>query len=72
MPRSEQRPRERVIEDLRRRIESGEWAPGEALPTVAQLAGHYDTSGATVSKALRQLADEGLIRIVPRWGTFRA
>ena len=72
MPRSEQRPRERVIEDMRRRIDAGEWTSGEALPTVAELAGYYGTSGATVSKALRQLAEEGLVRVVPRWGTFRA
>jgi DNA-binding GntR family transcriptional regulator len=71
MPRSYERPRERVIADVRRRIEDGEWEPGEALPTVAALADHYDVAGATVAKALRALADEGLVRIVPRWGTFR-
>lgn len=61
-----------MIADLRRRIEADEWATGDPLPTVAQLAEHYQTSGATVSKALRTLADEGLVTIVPRWGTFRA
>ena len=47
-------------------------APGEALPTVAALAEHYDVSKATVTRVLRILADEGLVRVVPRWGTFRA
>jgi DNA-binding GntR family transcriptional regulator len=72
VPRSEERPGERVIADLRRRIDAGEWGHGDALPTVATLAGHYDVSTATVAKALRTLRDEGLVRIVPRWGTFRA
>jgi DNA-binding GntR family transcriptional regulator len=26
----------------------------------------------TVTKALRRLADDGLVEIVPGWGTFRA
>ena len=58
--------------DLRRRIEADEWEHGEALPTVAALADHYDVSGGTIAKALRQLVSEGLVRTVPRWGTFRA
>ena len=44
----------------------------EALPTVAVLAGHYGVSKATVTRTLRILADEGLVQVVPRWGTFRA
>ena len=43
---------------------------GRALPPA--LAGHYDVSKATVTRTLRILADEGLVRVVPRWGTFRA
>ena len=41
-----------------------------ALPPA--LAEHYGVSGATVTRTLRILADEGLVRTVPRWGTFRA
>jgi Bacterial regulatory proteins, gntR family len=55
-----------------RRIAAGEWASGDALPTVDELAEHYATSGATVSKVLRRLADDGLVTVVPSWGTFRA
>jgi DNA-binding GntR family transcriptional regulator len=61
-----------VAADLRRRIAAGEWQPGEALPTVAALSDHYNVSKATVTRTLRILADEGLVRVVPRWGTFRA
>ncbi len=72
VPRGPERPYEIVAGDLRRRIAAGEWQQGEALPTVAALAAHYDVSKATVTRTLRILADEGLVRVVPRWGTFRA
>lgn len=69
------RPRElpsrRVEADLRQRIEAGEWASGAALPAIASLAAHYEVSRATVAKALRRLADDGLVEVVPQWGTFR-
>jgi GntR family transcriptional regulator len=72
MPRTEEFPSDRVLADLRRRIKAGEWGHGEALPAVARLADDYGVSRGAVSRALRLLADEGLVRIVPRWGTFRA
>jgi len=61
-----------VAADLRRRIEAGEWEVDEALPSTAALAEHYDVSQSTVTRALRTLVGEGLVRTVPRWGTFRA
>jgi DNA-binding GntR family transcriptional regulator len=70
--RTPERPGERVDADLRHRIASGEWQADQALPTVAALADHYQVSPGAVHRVLRRLADEGLVRIVPRWGTFRA
>jgi GntR family transcriptional regulator len=70
MPRQDQLPIERVTADLRRRIESGEWAPGEGLPSTGELADEYDVSRATVGKAIKRLTGEGKLRTVPRWGTF--
>jgi DNA-binding GntR family transcriptional regulator len=64
-------PSRRVETDLRRRIDADEWASGEALPAIASLAEHYSVSRATVAKAMRRLADDGLVEIVPQWGTFR-
>jgi DNA-binding GntR family transcriptional regulator len=40
-------------------------------PTVAQLAARYGVGKGTIGKVLRALADDGLVRIVPRRGTFR-
>ena len=56
----------RVEADLRRRLEAGEWASGEALPSVAGLASHYGVARGTVAKALRRLADA----ISDLWGGF--
>jgi GntR family transcriptional regulator len=71
-PRQPELPSQRVELDLRRRLDADEWQPGEALPPVSALAERYGTSGATVAKVLRKLADEGLVRVVSRWGVFRA
>jgi GntR family transcriptional regulator len=71
-PREPELPSRQVEADLRRRCQAGEWAPGERLPAVADLAQHYGVARNTVIKALRRLADDGLIEIVPSWGTFRA
>ena len=65
-------PSRRVEADLRRRIEADEWASGQALPSIASLAEHYGVSRATVAKALRRMAEDGLVEVVPQWGTFRA
>ena len=65
-------PSRRVEDDLRRRCSAGEWEPGERLPAVAEVAQHYGVARNTVIKALRRLVDDGLVEIVPNWGTFRA
>jgi DNA-binding GntR family transcriptional regulator len=70
--RTPELPRQRVEADLRRRIAAGEWQRGEALPGVPALAAHYGVARATVSRAIHALAGDGLVQVVPRWGTFRA
>ena len=72
VPRTPEMPSARVEADLRRRVGAGEWASGEALPPVAALAEHYCVSRGSVARALRKLADDGLVQVIPRWGTFRA
>jgi DNA-binding transcriptional ArsR family regulator len=71
-PRRPERPSETVAADLRRRIAAGEWAVDDPMPPVGDLAAHYGVSRSTVTRAMRVLAGEGLVRVVPRWGTFRA
>ena len=72
MERSPDLPFQRIVNDLSAQISQGKLLPGEQLPTVTRLCETYGVSKVTVLKALRTLADEGQIRIVPRWGTFVA
>jgi len=41
------------------------------MPSVAEFAVQYNVSRSAVASALRRIADDGLIEIVPQWGTFR-
>lgn len=65
-------PSRAIADDLRARIAAGEWPHGAQLPSVAELSEHYGAARRTVSKALRMVADEGLVVITPSWGTHRA
>lgn len=51
------------------RIQSREWAPGDLLPTEQQLATQLGCARATVNRALRDLAESGLIERRRKVGT---
>ncbi len=55
---------------LRRAIETGQFRPGERLPTEAELQRLYGVSRATVRAALRRLEEDGLIYSHRGRGTF--
>jgi DNA-binding GntR family transcriptional regulator len=59
----------RVAEELRSAIISGELAPKSQVSEAALAAAH-GTSRTPIREALKQLETEGLVRIVPRVGTF--
>ncbi|MCY4149528.1 MAG: UTRA domain-containing protein [Gammaproteobacteria bacterium] len=46
---------------LRRRIIDGTWKPGELIPSEKRLAEEFQCARATVNRALRGLADTGLL-----------
>lgn len=55
--------------DVRARIARGDWSRGETLPTEAELAQRYACARATVNRALRELAEEGLLERRRKSGT---
>lgn len=58
---------QKVLADIRQRIERGALAPGEKLPTERRLADRYRCAQATVNKVVATLVAEGiLIRTSPR------
>lgn len=61
-----------VASTLRRRIETGVWAPGGRIPTLDELAAEFSMARVTVRQALALLEDEGLIRRQQGRGTFVA
>lgn len=65
-------PFEQLAGILRGRIESGEYAPGRKIPPLTELQGEFGLSSMTVRRAVRVLADEGLLVRVPGRGTFVA
>ncbi len=63
-------PYRQVAAILRARIESGELAPRQRLPSIAGLVQEYGIARTTAAKALKVLIDEGLAEVVPGWGTY--
>ncbi|MET8627742.1 GntR family transcriptional regulator [Kitasatospora sp. NPDC004669] len=62
---------ERIADDIRARIQAGEWQPGDRLPTeTPDLTTHYKTSLNTVRQALGVLAAEGVVDKVHGRGNF--
>ncbi len=61
---------EGVREEIRKRIASGLYKPGQAIPSTAQLGEEFDVSPITVKRALRDLQSAGALTSVPGKGTF--
>src|SRR5689334_17198055 len=59
-----------VIDELRRRIESGEYPPGSLLPSEHQLSDEFRIARPTVVRALRVLRDDGWIETQQGKGSF--
>lgn len=53
-------------------LESGEWGPGDAIPSEIELATRYQVSQGTVRKAIDELAAENLLMRRQGKGTFVA
>lgn len=63
-------PTYEVIADvLRAGIFDSTYPPNSLLPRQTELAEQFDTTKNTVQKAIKRLAEEGLVRAVPHHGT---
>jgi DNA-binding transcriptional regulator YhcF (GntR family) len=65
-------PFQQIVDQLRGFIERGELHPGDALPTVRQLAGDLGVAPNTVARAYAELQDEGWLAGEGRRGTHVA
>lgn len=60
----------RLMRDLKRRLEVGEWRAGESLPTEHELAEEYAVSRSTVRTSLKLLESQGMVRTRHGAGSF--
>ncbi len=66
-------PLYRQIKDFMiKSLEEGEWGPGDAIPSEAELAGRFNVSQGTVRKAIDEMAAENLLVRRQGKGTFVA
>ncbi len=61
-----------IYDDLRARIDTGEWQSEDALPSQRELAASYGVTIMTLRQALQMLENDGLIEMRPGAGTFPA
>jgi DNA-binding GntR family transcriptional regulator len=64
-------PWRQIHADLLHQIEDGDFPPGSRLPSLLDLAGHYQVNVTTVRKALDRLKADGLVVTSPM-GTYVA
>jgi GntR family histidine utilization transcriptional repressor len=69
MAKDERPAYEQVKGWIRQHIASGEWKPGDAVPSEAALSDRFAISRMTANRALRELATEGLVTRVQGSGT---
>lgn len=60
---------EDIRDEVLRRIRARDWAPGVTIPTEEDLARDFGCARATVNRALRDLADQGLLERRRKAGT---
>lgn len=60
----------RIREDVRARIDGGEFPVGTAIPSENELAARYDTTRVTARSAIDGLVEEGLVRRVQGKGAY--
>ncbi len=58
-----------IREEVRRRVHARVWKPGDAIPNEADLAAEFGCARATVNRALRDLAEAGLLERRRKAGT---
>jgi GntR family transcriptional regulator len=59
-----------IADILRGRIQRGEIAPSRPVPSETQLMGEHGVARLTARKAVRVLADEGLVEVVQGRGAY--
>ncbi|MEJ3744400.1 TetR/AcrR family transcriptional regulator C-terminal domain-containing protein [Actinomycetes bacterium KLBMP 9797] len=62
-------PYQRIVAEIRERIESGRLRPGDRVPSTRQITRDWGVAMATATKVIAALRDEGLVETRPGAGT---
>ncbi|TSC25301.1 TetR/AcrR family transcriptional regulator C-terminal domain-containing protein [Corallococcus sp. Z5C101001] len=65
-------PYQRIVEDVKKQVRAGALQPGDRLPSTRELARQWKVALATAAHAMRVLAQEGVVKALPRVGTVVA
>lgn len=60
----------KIVDDVRKKIESGQWKEGQKLPGERELCNLYGVARGTLKAAFSELQKTGLIRQVRGSGTY--
>jgi GntR family transcriptional regulator len=63
-------PHRQIADIIRTRIQRGDWAPGERLPSIPAIAQMFGVAKQTVQRTVDQLRIEGLLITRPGSGTY--
>ena len=63
---------QRLKDAIKLKVASGEWQPGQLIPSENKLSEDLGISRMTINRPLRELASEGVLRRVHGLGTFVA
>ena len=69
---AEKFPYQQLYDLLRQRIISGDIPPGRRIPSLVTIQQETGLATDTMRRAIRLLADDGLVRVIPGRGTFAA
>lgn len=69
-PDDPRQPYVQIADGLREAMRTGEYAPGEKLPTTRELMDEYGVASTTAQRALSVLRAEGLVYSIQGRGTF--
>jgi DNA-binding GntR family transcriptional regulator len=69
-PGDERPPSVQIADRIRAAVQDGRLAQGRPLPGTSQIARYYRVSDKTVARAVRLLADQGVVRSHPGRGSF--
>ncbi|GAA3136766.1 hypothetical protein GCM10010466_29490 [Planomonospora alba] len=63
---------QQVLEEIRRRIEAGEYRPGYPMPGAPRLADEFGIAKRTAERVISELKAAGDVYTIPGKGTFVA